>query len=579
MAKKSRPKDLTIIVRDGNQLRRTFMQTPNGNIIAYFTMEVGLSSEIPIYSGGLGILAADTLRAAADLGIPFVGVTLLNRRGYYKQSLTPEGKQIEELDEWDPSKYLTKLPTEVTVGLEGRSVKVGAWKLEVKGVDGSRVPLIFLDTNLDANTAIDREITSLLYGDDRAYRLKQEAILGIGGVRMLDTLGYSVKKYHMNEGHTSFVALELLRRYEMDAEAVRRRCVFTTHTPTNSAHDIFHYDLVKSILGDILPEEHLRRYGGHDALNMTLLGLNLSGFVNGVSKKHAEVSKQLFPNHDIKAITNGVHSYTWVCRSLRALYDKYLPGWSKEPELLSRVDIIPSDELWEAHMEAKKELIDFVNQKTSNNLTYDALTIGFARRATGYKRHTLVFSDLRRLKKIGKVNKLQIIMSGKAHLNDIYGKEMIEAVHRHMKELSGCIKTAYLENYNISIAAKMVAGCDVWLNTPLPPYEACGTSGMKAAHNGVLNFSVLDGWWLEGWVENVTGWAIGPHPDAQISAEERYMKELEDLYAKLEYIILPKYYKARGEWINMMKNSIKILAPRFNTNFMLHKYVVSAYLQ
>lgn len=542
-------------------------------------MEVGLSSEIPTYSGGLGILAADTLKAAADLNIPFVGVSLLHRRGYYQQILTTEGKQIEKLDDWDPSKYLTRLPAEVSVELEGRSVRVGAWKMEVKGVNGSKVPLIFLDTNLDVNTALDKEITSLLYGDDQEYRLKQEAVLGIGGVRMLDALGYSIKKYHMNEGHTSLVALELLRRYEMDAEAVKRRCIFTTHTPINSAHDIFPYSLVKNILGDIVPEEHLKRYGGQDALHMMLLGLNLSGFANGVSKKHSETSKQLFPNYDIKAITNGVHSYTWVCRSLRELYDKYLPGWRKEPELLSRVDIIPNEELWEAHMEAKKELIDFVNQKTSNNLSYDALTIGFARRATSYKRHTLIFSDIERLKKIGKSYKLQIIMSGKAHLNDIAGKEMIAAVHRYIKELSGCVRTVYLENYNIDIALKMVSGCDVWLNTPLPPYEACGTSGMKAAHNGVLNFSVLDGWWLEGWVENVTGWAIGPHPDAQISAEKRFTKEIEDLYTKLENTILPKYYGARSEWIDMMKNSIKILAPRFNTHHMLYKYVVSAYLK
>jgi starch phosphorylase len=554
------------------------MQNPiNDGIIAYFVMEVGFFSDMPTYSGGLGILAADTLRAAADLNMPFVGVTLLHRRGYYKQILTSEGKQTEELDEWSPSKYLTKLPVKVAVELDSRSVKVGAWKMDVKGEDGSSIPLIFLDTNLDANVPEDREITSLLYNDDRSCRLKQEAVLGIGGVRMLDTLGYAVKKYHMNEGHTSLVTIELLRRHEMAEDDVKKRCVFTTHTPVHSSNDIFPYSLVNSILGDIVSEEQLKRYGGHDALNMTLLGLNLSGFANGVSKKHGEVARQLYPNHDIKAITNGVYPYAWVCRSLKALYDKYLPGWSKEPEILSRADLIPDDELWQAHLDAKRDLIDYVNHKTSSDLSYDALTICFARRATGYKRHTLIFSDLRRLKRIGKGSNLQIIMAGKAHRSDIQGKEMIEAAHRCIRELSGQLKATYVENYNVDIALKMVSGCDIWLNTPLQPYEACGTSGMKAALNGVLNFSVLDGWWLEGWIEGVTGWAIGPHPDANISAEERHVKELEDLYGKLEYIILPRYFKTRGEWIKMMKSSIKLLAPRFNTYHMLYKYMVSAY--
>ena len=565
-------------VKEQHLRRRSMLTTTSNGVVAYFVMEVGISSKIPTYSGGLGILAADTLRAASDLDLPFVGVTLLHRRGYYKQILSADGKQMEELDEWNPSEHLSRLPVEVSVELEGRSVKVGAWKMDVRGADGSPVPLIFLDTNLDANVPEDREITSLLYVDDRVCRLKQEAVLGIGGVRMLEALGYNVRKYHMNEGHTSLVAVELLRRCEMAAEEVKRRCVFTTHTPVYAANDIYHYGLVSSILDGIVPEDVLRRYGGQDALNMTLLGLNLSGFANGVSKRHAEVARQLYPDHDIKAITNGVYPYAWVCKSLKTLYDKYLPGWGREPEILSRADLIPDDELWQAHLEAKRDLIDYVNQKASTDLSYDALTIGFARRATGYKRHTLIFTDLRRLKRIGRGSKLQIVMAGKAHRSDIDGKGMIEAAHRSIRELGGHVKAVYLENYNIDMALKMVSGCDLWLNTPLPPYEACGTSGMKAALNGVLNFSVLDGWWIEGCIEGVTGWAIGPYPDAQVSAEERFVKELEDLYGKLEYIILPKYYKeGRGEWIRMMKNSIKILGPRFNTHHMLYKYIASAY--
>jgi starch phosphorylase len=555
------------------------VSTSNG-VIAYFVMEVGLSSRIPTYSGGLGILAADTLRAASDLNLPFVGVTLLYKRGYYKQILSPDGRQIEGFEDWDPSEHMVRLPVEVSVELEGRCVRVAAWKMDVRGVDGSPVPLIFLDTNLDANVREDREITSLLYVDDAVCRLKQEAVLGIGGVRMLEALGYNVRKYHMNEGHTSLVAVELLRRCEMVVDEVKRRCVFTTHTPVQAANDIYPYRLVRSILGEIVPEDVLRRFGGCDALNMTLLGLNLSGFVNGVSRRHAEVAKQLYPGHDIKAVTNGVYLYAWVCGSLKALYDRYLPGWSREPEMLSRADLIPDDELWQAHLEAKRCLIDYVNQRASAELSYDALTIGFARRATGYKRHTLIFSDLERLKRIGGGGRLQIIMAGKAHRNDIQGKEMIESVHRSIRELSGHVKAVYLENYDIDLALKMVSGCDLWLNTPLPPYEACGTSGMKAALNGVLNFSVLDGWWIEGCIEGVTGWAIGPPPDAQVSDEERRVKELEDLYGKLEHTILPKYYEeGRGEWIRMMKNSIKLLGPRFNTHHMLYKYITLAYLR
>jgi starch phosphorylase len=311
---------------------------------------------------------------------------------------------------------------------------------------------------------------------------------------------------------------------------------------------------------------------------MTLLALNLSNYVNGVAKKHKMTSREMFPSYEIHAITNGVHSYTWTCESFKRLYDKYLPGWAYEPEMLLRAEIIPDDEVWQAHMEAKKALIDYVNTMANISMDYNTLTIGFARRATEYKRHALIFSNMGRLKKVNNKGKIQLIFAGKAHPRDETGKKLIEQIFSYKEILKDDIKIAYLENYDMNLAAKMVSGADVWLNTPLPPMEASGTSGMKAAHNGVINFSVLDGWWIEGWIEGVTGWAIGPTPEEHVSTDERKTKELDDLYGKLEYVIIPMYYKQRDEWIWMMKNSIGKIACYFNSHRMMHRYVTEAYL-
>ncbi|MEM2954281.1 MAG: alpha-glucan family phosphorylase, partial [Candidatus Bathyarchaeia archaeon] len=301
-------------------------------------------------------------------------------------------------------------------------------------------------------------------------------------------------------------------------------------------------------------------------------------YVNGVAKRHKMVSKEMFPSYEIHAITNGIHSYTWTCESFKRLYDKYLPGWAHEPELLVRVDIIPDAEIWQAHMEAKKNLIDYVNSATNVDMDYDTLTLGFARRATEYKRHALLFSDMERLKKANRRGKIQLIFAGKAHPKDETGKRLIQQIFNYKEILKDETKIAYLENYDINLAAKLVSGADIWLNTPLPPMEASGTSGMKAAHNGVINFSVLDGWWIEGWIEGVTGWAIGPAPEEHASTEERKTKELDDLYGKLEYLIIPLYYTHRDEWIRMMKNSIGKIACHFNSHRMMHRYVTEAYL-
>nr|WP_321497838.1 alpha-glucan family phosphorylase [uncultured Methanolobus sp.] len=546
--------------------------------IAYFSMEIGLRSGMPTYSGGLGILAGDTIRASADLGLPLIAVTLLNKRGYFIQKLDAAGRQTEHPHEWDPSDYMQSLPYEVTVNIQGRDVKVKSWLYVHHSLTEETVPVLFLDTDVEGNTAEDRQITDSLYGGDRRYRLKQEIILGIGGVKMLNKVGCHIQKYHMNEGHSSLLTLELLRENEMSASKVKELCVFTTHTPIESGHDVFSHDLVRELISQNSDFDILKKYGGEHQLNMTLLGLNLSNYVNGVAKRHRQISEKMFPGYKFSSITNGVHSYTWVCSHMQELYDKYLPGWANEPELLVRVRSIPDNEIWRAHRCAKQDLLKFVNEKCGTNMDCDTLTIGFARRATEYKRPTLIFSDLKRLRKVNEAGKIQLIFSGKAHPRDVMGKVLIEKIYSYMQELKGEIEIAYLENYNMDISMKLVSGVDIWLNTPKKPLEASGTSGMKAAHNGVVNFSVLDGWWIEGCVEGVTGYSIGPKPEADKTPEQVEMMELDDLYNKLEYIMIPTYYQRKDEWMNLMNNSIEMIAYYFNSHRMMHHYVTEAYL-
>ncbi len=548
-----------------------------GQKIAYFSMEIGLNSSIPTYAGGLGTLAGDAIRSCADLKIPLVAVTLISRKNYFRQKLDPNGRQTEYPNEWFPENLMTLLPNEVNVQIEGRTVKVRAWLYKYQSVTGGVVPVLFLDTDFDLNQQQDREITYYLYGGNERYRLKQEAILGFGGVRMLDALGFHVHKYHMNEGHSSFLAVELLRKFDMDEEKVKELCVFTTHTPVEAGHDKFSYDLVHEVL-DTVELSILREYGGEERLNMTCLAISLSNYVNGVAKRHQEISSKMFTGYEIHAITNGVHSYTWTGTAYRKLFDKYLPGWANEPELLVKVDLVPDGEVWKAHQEQKQALMNFVNDTSQVKLDPEVLTLGFARRSTEYKRATLLFSNLDRLRAISKKGKLQAVFAGKAHPRDEGGKRLIEKIYDYARQLHGEMEIVYLENYDMDIAAKMVGGVDVWLNTPLRPMEASGTSGMKAAHNGVLNFSVLDGWWIEGWIENLTGWAIGPGPNEIISDNACFASELEDLYNKLEYVIVPTYYDRRDAWIKLMKNSIGKIAYYFNSHRMMRRYVTEAYL-
>ena len=550
----------------------------HGNKIAYFSMEIGLDNNFHTYSGGLGVLAGDVIKSSADLKIPLVGVTLVSKKGYLKQEIR-EGKQIDHPDDWTPSQYMTELPKQVELKIENRSVKVKAWLYDYQSPRGSLVSVVFLDTDVEGNTPEDREITSFLYGGDIEYRLKQEIVLGIGGVKMLKAADFNIRKYHMNEGHSSLLTLELLRNNGKEVDAVRDFCIFTTHTPVAAGHDKFSYDLVQRLLGDVVPLETLKALGGQDQLNMTLLALNTSKYVNGVAKRHQEFSLSLFPGYKISAVTNGVHSFRWTCECFRKLYDRYLPGWANEPELMVRVDCIPDEEIWLAHIEAKEQLMRFVRERSGEQFDPNVLTLGFARRATGYKRATLLFSNLKRLEDINKrVGKVQVIFAGKAHPNDWMGKRLIEEIYEMKEHLKDIMKVLYLENYDMEMASNLTSGVDVWLNTPLPPFEASGTSGMKAAHNGVINFSVLDGWWVEGCIEGITGWAIGPDPKENLEEAERRHREITQLYDKLEYLLIPKFYRNRDDWIHMMKNSVGKVAYYFNSHRMMRRYATEAYL-
>ncbi|MFZ5864008.1 MAG: alpha-glucan family phosphorylase [Nitrospirota bacterium] len=558
--------------------------------IAYFSMEIGLRTDVPTYSGGLGVLAGDTIKSCADLKLPVVALTLVSRQGYFRQEVDAQGRQSAHPLSWDPSRVMTVLPPRVRVTIDRRPVAVAAWLYWVQSPTGGRVPVLFLDTDLPENAAEHRALTSTLYGGDAAYRLRQEAILGMGGGKMLQALGVTVRKYHLNEGHSALLTLELLERFRRpiesvwhedliwDVERIKDLCVFTTHTPVGAGHDRFAYDLVERVLGAPIPLPVIKRFAGDEELNMTRLALNLSRFVNGVAKKHGEVSRALFPGYEISAITNGVHSFTWTGPDMAAVYDAYLPGWANDPELLVRVDNIPDDALWQAHQTAKTRLIALVKRAAGVEMRPEVLTIGFARRMTQYKRADLVFTDLKRLADIGG-GRLQLVLAGKAHPQDLPGQRIIERLFQAMDALRQDIPVVFLPDYTMDMALTIVSGCDLWLNTPRRPLEASGTSGMKATHNGVPNFSVLDGWWIEGHVEGITGWAIGPPPRESAPTEGDDQRDAQDLYEKLDQVILPLYLRNRPGWIAVMKHAIGKNASYFNSHRMMRRYVTDAYLR
>ena len=589
---------------------------PPKRFVAYFTMEIALENDMPSYSGGLGVLAGDTIRAAADIRLPMVAVSLLYRKGFFRQRLSEEGTQAEEPVEWDVEKFLDEEAPRVSVTLENRKVELRAWRYTAKGVRGYEVPIYFLDADLPGNDGKDRELTGQLYGGDPYYRLSQEVLLGIGGVRMLRALGHTeLMRYHMNEGHAALLTMELLEEETKragrssikseDIQKVRSKCVFTTHTPVPAGHDKFPVefmnrlfpeqirffdakdqssaDLVKNILQVEQNYPDFAEAAKRGAsLNMTYLALSLSNYVNGVAKLHGEVSRKMFPNVHIEAITNGVHAATWTAPAFRDLFDRYIPSWREDNYSLRGALGLPPEEVWAAHLLTKHDLLEAVRRKTGLKLDPELFTIGFARRATGYKRADLILSDHDRLRQIAKrVGPFQIVYAGKAHPKDAGGKEIIKRIFKAKKALKKAVSIVFLDDYNMELGGNLTSGGDLWLNTPQYPLEASGTSGMKAALNGVPSLSILDGWWVEGHIEGITGWSIGePHrgePSHESVADN--VADAENLYAKLESVILPMFYESRNRYLEVMQHAIAINGSFFNTQRMVQQYITDAYLR
>ena len=579
-------------------------------------MEIALENAMPSYSGGLGVLAGDTIRAAADIRLPMVAVSLLYRKGYFQQRLSDDGAQVEEPVEWNVERFLVEEAPRVSVTLEDRRVELRAWRYTVIGVRGYEVPVYFLDADLPENDPRDRELTGTLYGGDPYYRLSQEVLLGIGGVRMLRALGHTeLMRYHMNEGHAALLTIELLDEECQqagrssikgdDIEKVRSKCVFTTHTPVPAGHDKFpveyltrlfpdqnrlfdqndesSVDLIKSILQVEQSYPDLQEAAKRGAsLNMTYLALGLSNYVNGVAKLHGVVSRKMFPNVPIEAITNGVHAATWASPSFRDLFDRHIPSWREDNYSLRGALGLPPEEVWAAHLLAKHDLLEAVRKKTGLRLDPEAFTIGFARRATGYKRADLILNDLDRLRQIAKnVGAFQIVFAGKAHPKDAGGKEIIKRIFKAKRALKKAVPIMFLDDYDLDLGGKLTAGGDLWLNTPQYPLEASGTSGMKAALNAVPSLSILDGWWVEGHIEGVTGWSIGePHrSDPAPDTATNTAADAESLYSKLENVILPLFYEDRSRYLSVMQHAIAINGSFFNTQRMVQQYITDAYLR
>ncbi len=561
---------------------------PEPPYVAYLSMEIALEPDIPTYSGGLGGLAGDTVRSAADLGLLMVAVSLIHRRGYFRQSLSADGQQAEGEDLWSPEERLEPLGARVTIEIEGRPVHVAAWRYLVRGASGGEVPVVLLDTDLPENAPSDRRLTDSLYGGDPRYRLSQEAVLGIAGVQMLRALGQSrLDRFHLNEGHAALAVLALLEervgrersdleRRERAYRSLRHQCVFTTHTPVPAGHDRFPMELVTEVLGE-RRAEWLGWLGAKESLNLTKLALRSSHFVNGVAMRHGEVSQDMFPGYPIASITNGIHPATWASLPFSELFDEYTPSWREDAFALRYAVGIPLDAIAAAHRRAKQALLDRVLEATGQRLEPGVLTLGFARRATAYKRAALIFHDLERLVTIGReVGSLQLVFAGKAHPRDEEGKALIRRIFEARDGLAEKVTVGYLPNYDLELAQLLVSGCDVWLNTPVPPLEASGTSGMKAALNGVPSLSVLDGWWVEGCVEGVTGWAVGRDHGSAGGGHTVDEEHARSLYDKLEYRVLPAYQQ-RDHFLAMMRSAIALNASFFNSQRMVLQYLHDAY--
>ncbi|NEW08416.1 glycosyltransferase family 1 protein [Paenibacillus sp. SYP-B3998] len=594
--------------------------------IAYFSAEFGFHESLPIYSGGLGILAGDHCKSASDLGIPLVGVGLLYKKGYFTQKIDASGGQQAELFQYDFAKlpiqpvWKDNHPLIVSIDMPGRTISLQVWSVQV-----GRTTVYLLDADHAANNETDRELTAQLYGGNHDTRIAQEIVLGIGGVKALRAIGYYPNVYHINEGHAAFLTLERLKEllhlglpFHAAIETIRSATVFTTHTPVPAGHDTFSIRTLEHYLGPLLQD--LSRYKqqivelGLDhhtgQFNMTHLAMHTAGLRNGVSKLHGQVSREMFRefhgNIDasevpIDSITNGVHLDTWIAPEWKALLDRFLPGsWREEQankHQWQAVDVIPDESIWKVHMQLKEKMIVFarrnlLEQRRRNGepearleeirhyLDPKALTIGFARRFATYKRANLIFNDVYRLKKLinDTERPVQFIFAGKAHPADQPGQELIREIYRVSQKKEFLGKIVILENYDMNMARYLVQGVDVWLNNPRRPLEASGTSGQKAALNGILNFSVLDGWWEEAY-NGSNGWAIGSAAAADWNAQEK--ENTEAIYRILEQEIIPLYYNQGSlphQWINRMKRSMESLSPVYNTHRMVQDYTELTYL-
>ncbi|MFB6181176.1 MAG: alpha-glucan family phosphorylase [Candidatus Nanohalobium sp.] len=524
--------------------------------IAYFTMEIGLEPGIKTYSGGLGILAGDTVKTAADHGLNFYAVTLLYRNGFFQQKIQDQ-KQVEKPQQWNYTEKLEDLGVQTSIELRDRTVDVKIWRKKVEGEKGD-AEVLFLDTGLDSNTEEDRELTSRLYMGDRETRLCQEALLGIAGVKAVNALDRNPDYFHMNEGHSALLVTE-----------TDRKKVFTTHTPVAAGHDTFNTELVQKVL----PESRVKGLELEEELNMTELALENSSYRNAVSDIHKEVTEKMFPEYSFDAVTNGIHTPTWASEPFKQLFDRHVSRWRIDPSRLTKIAGVKTSKVWEAKKKSKEELGELIQDREGPEFDQEKFTVGFARRSTGYKRPALIFKDIERLEKIaGQNGGLQLVYAGKAHPEDTEGKKLIKKVLTYSDMLEN-VEIFFIENYGMNEALKVVSGCDLWLNNPERGKEASGTSGMKAAANGTPQLSTMDGWWPEGHIEGVTGWSIG---EEYVEGEDEDRIDSASIYKKMEKI-MSIYRNERKDWIKIIKNSIALNASRFNTDTMLKEYLARAY--
>ena len=540
-------------------------------VVGYFTAEIGLWSELHTYSGGLGVLAGDHVKSAADAGTPLVGVTLLYHQGYARQHIDANGVQTESFPEFDPNEHVSKTKIVLKLHLDGQPLSAYVWKADIVGQSGHIVPVYFIDTRHPANSSEHQELSSRLYGGDDEVRIRQEYVLGVGGVQLFDYLDSELHGLHLNEGHCTFAMLELLNR-GWSREELAQRSLFTTHTPVPAGHDRFEWPLVKEVVGELLPvdaKELVIAAGDSEngrRCSMSHLAVALSTSVNAVSKLNADVAMTMFDEQIIEPITNGVHHITWTSPVMASLFDGYLPGWRVQPETISEAETLPTDALLEAREQARQHLREFVLSKTGVELSSERLTIGFARRFATYKRANLVFRDLERLRNIG-AGKIQFVFSGKAHPRDKGGKQLIRDIYDSAEQIAEEIPVAFIENYDMETGLLMTSGVDIWLNNPIRPMEASGTSGMKAAMNGVPNCSILDGWWPEACIHGVNGWAIGNAEN--VRDDER---DANNIYQVLEQDVLPLWEGSKDAWAEMMKASIAASA-EFTGHRMIQDYL------